>query len=227
MHVLFRNLCKTLLAMLLPILAGCANVHFEQGKTSLADKELVFGKIVLVRDGEQGTISTFSTPVNIAPLESTAEPLLITEPLEKGGRFYWVLKPGMQILNIVLHKPSDDIISLAFDVPDKPGAYYLGDLIMSGEKHFSALGAANVRNVTISFADNFKEDKAELLKRNPGLTADRIGRIQVIDVSKTRTRAALFRKVLDAAPLCCSTMSGFHFEKLVLGKSTSADIVRG
>lgn len=207
-------------------LAGCANVHYEQGKTSLNDKELIFGKIILVRDGEVGTISTFSTPVNIAPLESLDEPLLITEPLEKDGRFYWLLKPGLQLLNIVLHEPSDDIISLAFDVPDKPGAYYFGDLTMSGEKHFSALGAANVRHVTISFVDNFQEGGADLLRRNPSLTEDKIGRLQVFNVSKAKTRAAFFRKVLDTAPVCCGKISEFKFGKLTIGQLESAEIVR-
>ncbi|BAP88312.1 maltose operon periplasmic [Burkholderiales bacterium GJ-E10] len=214
------------IALLLTI-AGCANVHYEQGKTSLNDKELVFGKIVLVRDGEIGTISTFGTPVNIAPLESTKEPLLITEPLEKDGRFYWVLKPGLQLLNIVLHEPTDDIVSLAFDVPNKPGAYYFGDLIMRGEKHFSALGAANVRHVSIRISDNFQEERAELLTRNSGLTMDMIGRLQVSDVSKAKARAAFFRTVLDTAPVCCSRMSEFTFENLAPGKSTSAEIARG
>ncbi len=208
-------------------LAGCANVHYEQGRTGLDDKELVFGKIILVRSGEIGTISTFSTPVNIAPLESTSEPLLITEPMEKDGRFFWLLKPGLQLLNIVLHEPSGDIVSLAFDVPDKPGAYYLGDLTMSGEKHFSALGAANVRHVTISFSDQFQEDRAELLRRNPGLTADKVGRLQVSDVSQAKARAAFFRKLLDTAPVCCVRMAEFNFEKLAHGKSTSVEIVRG
>ena len=226
--MLYRARHTTLLCIALQILlTGCANVHYEHGKTSLNDQSLVFGKIVLVRDGETGTISTFSTPVNIAPLESTAEPLLITEPLEKGGRFYWLLKPGRQLLNIVLHEPTDDIISLAFTVPDTPGAYYLGDLVLSGKKRFYTLGGANVRDVTANFTDNFDTEKTELLKRNPGLTADKVGKLAVFDVSKDKARAAFFRTVLDVAPVCCSKMSEFKLEKLAPGKSLSTEITRG
>ncbi len=222
------TLLKRFAAMaLLMMVAGCASVHYEQGNTSLDDKELVFGRMILVRDGKIRSLSTFSTSFKIAPLESVGEPLLIVESMGEKGRFHWILKPGMQLLNIVLHEPSGDIVSLAFDVPDKPGAYYFGDLEMRGNKHFSAIGSANVRNVSISFSDHFQEERAELLRRNPSLAKGNIGRLQVFDLSKAEARAAFFRKVLDAAPTCCRRMRDFRFEKLVPGQTTSAEIVRG
>ncbi len=98
-------------------LAGCANVHYEHAQGVVRNEHLVFGRIVLVRDGEGGAISVFGTPVNIAPLESTTEPLLVTEPFEKDGRFYWSLKPGLQLLNIVLHEPTDDIVRSCWTCP--------------------------------------------------------------------------------------------------------------
>lgn len=216
-----------LLLLSLFMITGCANVHYEHGRTDLTGKQLVFGKITLVRDGEAGTISTFSTPVTIGPLESTDEPLLITEPLDRDGRFYWLLKPGRQVLNIVLHEPSDDIVTLAFDVPDKPGAYYFGDLTLSGEKHFSALGAANVRHVTTSILDNFAAEETALLARNPSLSGSDVSRLAVVDISKNQARAAWFRAVLDAAPHCCNDMSAFHYAPLVAGKTTAVEITRG
>ncbi len=208
-------------------LAGCANVHYEHAQGVVRNEHLVFGRIVLVRDGEGGAISVFGTPVNIAPLESTTEPLLVTEPFEKDGRFYWSLKPGLQLLNIVLHEPTDDIVSLVLDVPDKPGAYYFGDLFLRGEKHFSALGAANVRHVSMSFSDQFQEEKEELLRRDSRPPAGRIGRLQVFDVSTAGARATFFRKLLDAAPACCGTMSEFAVVPLALGRSSTAEIMRG
>jgi len=207
-----KHCCKKLISLLLlAITAGCANVHYEHGKTGLNDKELLFGKIVLNRDGEQDTISTFGTPVNISDLESIQEPLIITESFEKDGRFYWALSPGLKQLNIVLHEPSDDIISLAFAIPDAPGAYYFGDLTLSGKKHFSTLGGANIKDVSAIFADNFDTEKAELLKRNPALKTEKIKRLHVFDISKNSERAAFFRQILNDSPSCCDKMSAFKF----------------
>ena len=207
--------CKKLCSLLLlAMTAGCANVHYEHGKADLNNKELVFGKIILNRGGETDTISTFGTPVNISDLESLQEPLMITESFEKDGRFYWALSSGLKQLSIALHGPSNDIISLAFSVPDAPGAYYFGDLTLSGKKHFSTLGGANIKDVSASFADNFDTEKAELLRRNPGLAADQIKQLHVFDISKSAERAAFFRQILNDSPSCCDTMAAFKFIKL-------------
>jgi len=74
-------------------LAGCANVGFEHGSSRPEDKSLVFGRIVLVRDGEQAVLSSFSTSIVLRNIESGDEPRLITQSFGSDGRFFWALPP--------------------------------------------------------------------------------------------------------------------------------------
>lgn len=226
MRASFATYRGILLAIVLAMLAGCANVHYEHGKTSLEGKTLVFGRITLLRDGERDVLSTFSTPVNIASLESFKEPSMIAEPFDKDGRFYWLLDPGQQVLTITLHEPTDDIVSLVLTVPDMPGAYYFGDLTLHGSKHFDTLGGANIRNVTAEFTDDFAAEKSALLQRNPGLSSQPIGKLQVADISRAPARAEFFRSLLNATPGCCKDISEFRYAKLGLNNSRTYAITR-
>ena len=98
---LFRRVCCLL--VLAPMLAGCAHVHFAEGAASLDGQALVFGRLVLVRDGETGTLGTFGTAVMITSMEAIDEPRQVTEPFDASGRFYWRLAPGRYLLEIGLN----------------------------------------------------------------------------------------------------------------------------
>ena len=118
----FKILAGTL-CLLIFLLSGCASLGYNPSGEKLADNSLVFGKILLVRDGEERAISTFGTPVTIYNLESTAEPLIVAKSFEKDGRFFWTLPPGQYVLSITLHSLTDDVFSLAFSIPEAARAY--------------------------------------------------------------------------------------------------------
>lgn len=67
---------------------GCAQVAFEQGNSRLDDKALVFGRIMLDRDGERTVVSPFSMPVAIRNIESADEPKILAQRFEQDGSFH-------------------------------------------------------------------------------------------------------------------------------------------
>lgn len=205
------------------LLSGCANVHFEHNATSLGDSVLVFGRIVLVRDGEVGHLNALGTQISLQRLDAGTGPRLVTEQYDSDGRFYWKLKPGKYLLNISLNVGRGESADLAFDVPDADRAYYFGDLIISGRKSFGALNAPNIREATLRFEDEFSTEKNELIRLNPGLKAD-IERLKVDDISEVPGRLKYFERVLDGATLCCAKMSAFAFKRLAIDVSSAADI---
>ena len=219
-----KTLFRFCLGLLLLMLAGCANVHYAPGSAKLGERSVVFGKMLLVRDGEPSVINTFGTAVRIGRTDSIKEPGMITESFGQDGSFYWALTPGHYYITIALNLPSDDIVSFAFDVPKAKSAYYFGDLMLVGKKHFNTISGANIKDVSARFEDHFDADRAALLQRNPGLPEAAIGRLAVADISRDAGRYAAFRKLLDEAPLCCKSMAEFHFEKLAKESSETFDI---
>lgn len=213
-----RSFLHTCLATLLLVLAGCANVHFEPGKTSLDDKSLVFGKILLVRSGEVAVLRASAAPIAIGDMLASGEPLALTESFEPSGRFYWSMEPGHYLLNITLSQTRGEVLSVAFTVPAKGSALYLGDLILTGTKRFDTIGGANIRDVRTTVEDNFESEKAELQKRNPALRAT-IARAEMRVINNGQDHQQALRRVLDQAPVCCASLRENRFEKLGMGSS--------
>lgn len=194
-------------------LGGCANVHFEGNKGELANQALVFGRIVLVRDGEVGIINAAGTPIALGALGANVEPRLVTEPFDEHGRFQWKLAPGHYLLSITLDQRSGDVFSLAFEVPQVSRAYYFGDLVLKGRKAFNALGAANIRDVSGHLARNFEAERSLLMQRYPQLAVP-IDNLNVVDASNDRSRLDVLRMELASVPICCDSMAAFNFQKL-------------
>jgi hypothetical protein len=195
------------------LLGGCANVHFEGSKAELANQALIFGRIVLIRDGEVGVINASGTPIAIGALGANVEPKLVTEPFDEHGRFAWKLPPGRHLLSITLDQRSGDVFSLAFEVPEGGRAYYFGDLVLQGRKFFNALGAANVRDVSGRLDRNFDTERALLLQRYPQLAVP-VENLKVFDASNDRSRLEVLGMELAAAPVCCTSLAELHFQKL-------------
>jgi hypothetical protein len=205
-------------------LAGCASVHYSPGELESSDKRLVFGKILLVRDGEEDVLSPLGTQISLGGLESTAEPLMVLESFEKDGSFHWLLSPGRYVLTMGLNPPTGDIVTCAFTVPEEPKACYFGELRMVGRKYFNTFSSANIRDVRTRITDRFDAAAAELLRLEPGLDISDIGRIRVADISTPELRRDFFRAHLDAVPEGCGTFSQMSMERLVPGKTFSGKI---
>jgi len=206
------------------LLSGCASLHHSPGQALSGEESLVFGRIVLVRDGAEDVISTFSTSVKLFGLESTAEPLIVVEPFEQEGRFRWRLRPGTYVLAITLSAVTDDIFSCAFTVPSGGRAFYFGDVFLRGRKYFNTIGGANIRDVKADFQDHPARESAELLRRFPGFDAAGIGSLAVSDISGEDGRLEFFCQRLEAAPLCATRLDELAYEALPAGKAASFEI---
>jgi hypothetical protein len=160
-----------LLCLLLLFLAGCASVHYTPGRLESSDKRLVFGSIVLIRDGEETTLNPFGTQISLGRLESTAEPLMILESFSRDGRFRWLLPPGDYVLTMGLNPPTGDIVTCAFTVHEAFRASYFGEMRLEGKKYFNTLSSANIRDVQVRVEDRFEEAATELLAMEPGLAS--------------------------------------------------------
>lgn len=217
----YRN--AIVLSFLFALLGGCANVHYEHDATSLGDSALVFGRVVLVRDGETGHLNAMGTQISLQRQGVGEEPKIVTESYDDEGRFYWKLQPGEYLLNISLNVSRGESADLAFDVPAAGRAYYMGDLIISGKKTYSALNAPNIREAKLHFEDKFEEEKRELARRSPRLQAD-VERLAVADVGDIKGRLEYFSNELGKAPLCCSSMSQFEVTPLAVDVPSSVDI---
>lgn len=204
------------------LLVGCADVAYLQGSERPPGQSLVFGRMLLVRDGVSSTISTFSTAVRIDKITSTGEPPMVLQSFTDEGRFYWLLEPGQYRLTIPLH--ITDQFTFTFTVPKKAGVYYFGDLLFKGKKHFDTLGGANIKDVTAVFEDHFEAEKSTLLKQSPQLGGEYFGPLNVVDMSSKAERERVLRQVLDDAPVCCKKMANFHFEPLAFDASKTYEI---
>lgn len=218
----FRLFGAAALILLMAILSGCAQVGFKPGAASPSGKSVVFGRILLIRDGEPTALSTFSTSIRIDKITATREPPLLTEPFTQDGRFYWALEPGHYRLTIPLHFTEE--FAFSFTVPKSGGAYYFGDLKFIGKKEFHTLDGPNIGDATPVFEAHFQTDKAALLKRNPPLASAQFGRLKVVDITNEKPRLAVFRKLLDEAPICCPSFADMPFRPLQMDSSQTFGI---
>lgn len=205
------------LILLLPILNGCAQVGFKPGADQPADKSIVFGRILLIRDGEPKTLSTFSTSIRIDKITATREPPLLTESFTKDGRFYWALAPGRYRLTIPLYFTEE--FAFTFTVPKSRGAYYFGDLKFVGKKEFHTLNGPNIDDAVPVVEDHFTSARKTLIERNPQLASAPFGHLKVVDITEEKPRLAVFRKLLDEAQTCCTSFTGLRFNPLQIGES--------
>lgn len=194
--------------------AGCANVGFDHGTTSLDAKSLVFGRILLDRGDGPEAISTMATSVVIRNIESHAEPGLVTQSMEKDGSFYWTLPPGRYQVSLVLNRFADGYMSYAFHVPEAGGAYYFGDLMLRGDKRFDTIGGANVRNVRSEIRDASSEAQAQLRRRNPQLRDVSVGKLALRDMTRPAERAQAYGEALAGARACCRSLAELAYQPL-------------
>lgn len=207
--------------------AGCASVHYSPGDLASTDRKLVFGRILLIRDGEEGVLRPMSTQVSLTPVESTAEARMLLESFDRDGRFRWLLAPGNHVLTMGLNPNTGEVVSCAFSVPESAMASYFGELRLVGRKRFNTIGGANVKDVRVEVRDMFEEDAPELLRLDPSLNATDVVRGIVVDISDPGSRQKYFRALLDAAPLSGPTLSSMRFEPLAAGSASSRDIEAG
>ena len=200
--------------LLLLQLAGCASVHYTPGRLDSSDKRLVFGSIVLVRDGEATTLNPYGTQISLGRLESTAEPLMVLESFDRDGRFHWLLPPGDHVLTMGLNPPTGDIVTCAFTVPEAPRACYFGEMRLEGKKYFNTLSSANVRDVRVRIENRFDKAGAELLALEPGLAPRDVAVSLATDISTPERRRKFFRTRLDAAPEARGTFRDLPFVPL-------------
>lgn len=209
--------------IILAAVAGCANVHVAPDVENLGDKAILFGRIVLVRDGEVGKLDAMGTQISLQRTDIQEGSRLVTELFYSDGRFYWSLEPGRYLLNISLNISYGESADLAFDIPAAGGAYYFGDLIISGKKSFGALNAPKIHETTRRFEDNFDAESGELNRCYPALKAD-IKRITVDDITDVPGRLKYFAQEFDRSPLCCVTLNALSYTKLVIDTSSTAEL---
>ncbi|QID19542.1 hypothetical protein G3580_19115 [Nitrogeniibacter mangrovi] len=203
-------------AALAVLVAGCAHVGFEHGVSRLDDKALVFGHIVLERDGERDVISALSTPVVIRNIESADEPGLVTRSFDKDGGFAWALPPGRYQLSLALSRYASELVSYAFTLDRAGTAYYFGDLVLAGTRRFDTLGGANIRQVVPRFEDRFEAATGALRAKNPQLGALAVHRLALRDMNDRQARALAYREALAARVPCCARLAALPFQPLSL-----------
>jgi len=204
--------------------SGCAHVAFEHGATRLDDKALVFGHIVLERDGERDVISAFSTPVVIRRIDTAAEPGLVTQSFDTDGGFYWALPPGHYQLSIALSRYESELVSFGFTLPRANAAYYFGDLIIAGTGRFDTFGGANIRKIRLRFKDNFDRARAALLSRNTQLRSSAIERLAPRDMKDPHNRWLAYSEVMAEARPCCAGLDALTYAPLAPGETRAGSI---
>lgn len=188
-------------------LSGCASVDFDHGTTRLDDKVLLFGKLVLERDGERSVLSTFSTSVVLRNIATADEPGLITKSLESDGSFYWTLPPGHYQLSFVLNSYADGFKSFSFSVPRPGTAYYFGDVTFRGNQRFQTIGGANIRNVHAVFEDRLTQASPVLFQKNPQLTGTAVQRVAIRDMTQPAQRWLAYNEALSTTASCCRELA--------------------
>lgn len=206
------------------MLGSCANVAFEQGVSRLEGKALVFGRILLDREGEQVVISPLSTPIVIRDIASGEEPGLLTQRFTDDGRFYWAMPPGRYQVSIVLHRYSGGVVSYGFQLDKSGGASYFGDLILHGTNRFDTIGGANIRDVRPEFVDRFDDQKTTLLRLNPQLGATEVRPMVVSDMTDPANRVKAYVDALAAVRPCCFDFAQMPFKKLLPGQAMTETI---
>jgi len=206
------------------LLNACAHVGFEPGVTRLQGKTLVFGRIVLERDGETAVISTMSTPVVLRNLANADEPGLVLQAFDGDGRFFWALQPGHYELNLILSRYDSERVSYAFSVPRSGTAAYFGDLIVAGTKRFDTIGGANIREVRPRLEDHFETAWRRLLERNPQLDGIEVDPLELADMKISTQRWRAYRAVLAGQAPSCPLLSCTHTQDLAPGARAHADM---
>jgi hypothetical protein len=210
--------------LVLLLLAGCAQVGFNHGATRLDDAALVFGRLLLERDGERTPVSTFSTPVFLRDLERPDAPLQVTDALTPDGRFYWRLRPGHYQLGITLSSHGQEYVTYAFAV-DAAAAYYFGDLVIAGTRRFDTLGGANIRNSQPRFEDDFDHARHELLARNPQLAGIPVQRLTLYDMKDAQQRERAYRAALARHRPCCGgDLAQLRYTPLLPGQTHTTHV---
>lgn len=205
-------------------LTGCAQVSFEQGKSRLDGKSLIFGRILLDRDGEMLAVSPFSMPVALRKVDSGDEPKMLLEGFEKDGSFRWVLPPGLYQFSLVLYSQPGGVVSYAFNVDKPDRAYYFGDLTLFGRKRFDSLGGANLRDVKPVFVDSFADAKSQLLGQNPQIDATAVQRLPLNNMLDPVQRSALYSEAMEQLEPCCAEYAQLAYTELPLSQRISAQI---
>lgn len=216
---------KLLLATCLVLLAGCAHVAFEPG-AQLGQNALVFGRILLDRDGEKIVVSPFSMPVVIRDIETGAEPRMLAQNFEKDGSFYWAMPPGRYQLTVLIHQYSDGLQSYSFNLGKAGEAYYFGDLTIHGRRRFDHVGSANMRDLRPELEDRFEAARAALIQRNPAMRASAMQRLTLHDMTQPKERVQVYQEALAAMPVCCNDLAAIPYKPLVLGTSVSEKLDR-
>ena len=200
------------------LLGGCANVAFDHGGSPPDDKALIFGRIILDRDGEKAVVSPFSTPVVIRDVTSGEEPRQVLQGFDADGSFVWALPPGHYQVSLVLHGYTGGVVSYAFRL-GKPGhAYYFGDLTLHGRKRFDTIGGANIRNIRPELQDRFADAKTELMRRNAKIETAAVQRLTLNDMSDAAQRASFYEEVMADRPSCCSSKAQMPFKQMGVGQ---------
>lgn len=205
-------------------LTGCAEVTFEQGKSQLDGKSLVFGRILLDREGERLAVAPFSMPVALRKVDSSDEPQMLLEGFEKDGTFRWALPPGVYQFSLVLHSQPGGVVSYAFNVDKPDRAYYFGDLTLFGRKWFDSLGGANMRDVKPVFVDSFADAKTQLLGQNPQIDATAVQRLPLKNMLDPVERSALYSEAMEQLEPCCAEYAQLAYTELPLSQRSSAQI---
>ena len=220
---LFRTTWTLLVTACLLAVAGCAHVAFEPGK-KLEQSALVFGRILLDRDGEKLVVSPFSMPVVIRDIETGAEPRVLVQNFEKDGTFYWAMPPGRYQLSVLIHNYSDGIQSYSFNLEKAGNAYYFGDLTIHGRRRFDHVGSANMREIQAVFDDRFDEAQTELVQRNPSMRSSAMQRLTVHDMTKPVERVRVYQDAMAAQRVCCDSLASVHYKPLAVGASVAEKI---
>ncbi|TCJ12948.1 hypothetical protein EZJ19_12040 [Parasulfuritortus cantonensis] len=217
----FARLSMPIAAILLSfvLLAGCSGLGVQPGGSLPEGEALVFGRILLDRDGELSSVSTFSNHVEIRNLE-TDDVQLVAQPFEPDGRFYWSLPPGRYQLSLVL----DGKRSFAFTLARAGAAYYFGDLTFTGSKRFRTLGGANIAGVRCRAVDALAEARTALSQRSPALGRLAVDRLALGDMTDPAVRASAYAEALATAPRCCRRYAEMRFARLAAAGPTKAAI---
>lgn len=211
-------------ASLMLLVPGCANVAFEHGSTRLSEQSLVFGRILLDRDGETVVVTPMSMPVVIRNIASGEEPRLITQSFEQDGRFYWTLPPGHHQLSLVLHRYAGGVVSYSFHLPEVGKAYHFGDLTVHGRKRFDSLGSANMRDVKAELTDTFVDARASLLRRNPQLNSIGVEHLVLRDMTDPQQRVSAYADALMDSTPCCNSLEQLPFRRWLPGQRSAIQI---
>jgi hypothetical protein len=108
--------------------------------------DLVFGRVVLVEDGEEKSFGLFTElHLFVTSLESGR-----TERVRFLGEnnFYWALKPGKYVISAYFYNRTSGRIWAAFTIPEASRAVYIGDLTLRFD--------TKLRRYGYSIADNYQ-----------------------------------------------------------------------